>query len=166
LKKSSLIIIAALAFPLVFGSIGCAKTVAKTGDTVQVTYTLTLTDGKQIDTNVGAQPLEVTLGQGQLIPGFENAVIGMKVGEKKTVRVLSADAYGPYSDNLVADVPRAQMPPELNPKVGDTLQMGLPDGSMRLVTVLKVTGTSVTVDMNNPLAGKDLVFDIELVKIL
>ena len=140
---------------------------AKTGDTVQVQYTGKLSDGTVFDSSVGSQPLQFTLGSGQVIPGFDKAVTGMRVGEKKTVTIPAADAYGQRRDDLVAQVPMTQLPQDFAPKVGMQLQSTQKDGSTVVVTITKVTdNTSVTIDANHPLAGKDLTFDLELIKIM
>jgi peptidylprolyl isomerase len=140
---------------------------AKAGDTVQVNYTGKLADGTVFDSSVGGQPLQFTLGSGQVIPGFDKAVTGMRVGEKKTVTILAADAYGQRRDNLIAEVSRSQLPSDMTPQVGMELQSTAKDGSTMVVTITKVTdNTSVTIDANHPLAGKDLTFELELVKIL
>ena len=140
--------------------------VARTGDTVRVDYTGTLDDGTQFDSSAGRKPLEFTLGNGELIDGFEAAVMGMKVGETKTVRVPVDQAYGPYLEELVRVYPREQLPAGLDPKVGDQLPMTLTNGSTIYVTVTEVTETSITIDANHPLAGKDLNFEITLVEII
>jgi peptidylprolyl isomerase len=144
--------------------IGAAQ--AKNGDTVEVNYTGKLADGTVFDSSVGAQPLKFALGAGQMIPGFEKAVLGMKVGDKKTITIPAADAYGPHQDELVMEVPRTQLPDIMSPQVGQQLQSTQKDGSMMVVTITKVSDSTVTVDANHPLAGRDLTFEIELMKIL
>lgn len=140
---------------------------AKAGDTVQVQYTGKLADGTVFDSSVGGQPLQFTLGSGQVIPGFDKAVTGMRVGENKTVTILAADAYGQHRDDLVGEVSRSQLPGDVAPQVGMQLQSVQKDGSTMVVTIIKVTdNTSVTIDANHPLAGKDLTFDLQLLKIL
>ena len=140
--------------------------VAKTGDTVQVNYTGKLADGTVFDSSAGREPYEFTLDAGQAIPGFDKAILGMKVGEKKTVTIPSDEAYGPHLDNLVIEVSRDRLPSGKTPEVGMQLVMALPNGNKIPVTITKVTdNTSVTLDANHPLVGKDLTFDIELVKI-
>ncbi len=139
---------------------------AKNGDTVQVNYTGKLADGTVFDSSVGGEPYEFTLGAGQAIPGFDKAILGMKVGEKKTVTIPSDEAYGPHLDNLVIEVSRDRLPGGVTPEVGMQLMMAAPNGNKIPVTITKVTdNTSVTLDANYPLVGKDLTFDIELVKI-
>jgi len=138
---------------------------ATNGDTVQVNYTGTLSDGTVFDTSVGREPLEFTLGAGQMIPGFEQAVPGMKVGESKTITIPAADAYGPRRDDMIIEVNREELPSGLDPNVGEQLQMTRADGGTSMVTVIKVAEKTITIDANHPLAGKDLTFEIELVKI-
>jgi len=146
---------------------GCNAAQAKNGDVVQVDYTGTLEDGTVFDTStsVGREPLEFTLGEGQMIPGFEQAVLGMKVGESKTVTIPADEAYGQYRDDLVVVVNREDLPAGLDPEVGEQLQGPRPDGGTGVCTVTNVTDTTITIDFNHPLAGKDLTFEIELVSI-
>ena len=135
---------------------------ARNGNIVQVHYTGTLKDGTVFDTSVGGEPLEFTLGEGQVIPGFEQAVLGMKIGESKTVTIPADDAYGPQRDDLILVMNREELPTGLNPEVGQQLQMTRADGGISIVTVTDVSDTTITVDANHPLAGKDLTFEIEL----
>jgi len=144
---------------------GCGGTQVKTGDTVKVHYTGTLEDGSVFDTSLEREPLEFTLGQGQLIRGFEQAVVGMRVGESKTVNIPADQAYGPYNNELISVIERDELPENLDPEVGQQLQAQQSDGQIRIVTVIDVSETSITVDANPPLAGKDLTFEIELVEI-
>jgi len=138
---------------------------ASDGDTVSVHYTGTLEDGTKFDTSVGREPLEFTLGEGAIIPGFEEAVKGLKVGKSKTVTIPAEEAYGPHRDDLVIVVEREQLPADLDPKVDQQLQMQQTDGRTAVVIVTDVSETTITVDANHPLAGKDLTFEIELVEI-
>jgi peptidylprolyl isomerase len=146
---------------------GCGSAIqqAKIGDTVKVHYTGRLQDGTVFDTSVGSEPLEFTLGQGQLISGFEQAVIGMQVGESKTVTIPVDQAYGPRRDDMVLEVGRDELPEDLEPKVGMQLQMNQGDGGIMIVTITEVSETTIKIDANHPLAGQDLTFDIELVEI-
>lgn len=137
---------------------------AKAGDTVLIHYTGTLEDGSVFDSSRGRDPLEFTLGEGQVIPGFESAVTGMEVGEEKTVTIPADDAYGPRRDELMLTVDRAQFPPNIQPSVGQQLQMSQGNESF-VVTVRDVQDGSVTLDANHPLAGEDLTFALELVEI-
>lgn len=138
---------------------------AKSGDTVQVHYTGRLTDGTVFDSSDGRDPLKFTVGSGQVIPGFDNAIVDMAIGDKKTVDIPVDQAYGPANDDLVMPVPRNQFPPDINPEVGQKLQVGGPAGELMIVTVTDVKEDIVTLDANPPLAGQDLIFDIELVAI-
>ena len=140
-------------------------TQAKNGNIVQVNYTGKLADGTVFDTSVGLKPLEFTLGAGQMIPGFEKAVLGMKIGEKKTVTIPAKDAYGPRRNDLIQEIGREKLPSGLTPEVGLQLQVKRADGGISIVTITNVSDTTVMIDANHPLAGKDLTFEIELVKI-
>ena len=158
-----------LAILVMLGTIcitGCGgPAIAKTGDTVRVHYTGKLADGTVFDTSVGSEPLEFTLGQGKVITGFEEAVIGMQVGESKTVTIPVDEAYGPRRDDMIFEVGRDELPTEINPEVGMQLQMNQGDGSITIVTITEVSDTTVKIDANHPLAGQNLTFDIELVEI-
>lgn len=138
---------------------------AKSGDTVSVHYTGMLADGTVFDSSQNREPLVFTIGSGQVIPGFEQAVIGMQPGETRETKIPSNQAYGEHNDDLVFDVDRDQLPDDLSPSVGDQYQMRQPDGQTVIVTVQDVTPEQVTFDANHPLAGEDLTFDIELVSI-
>jgi len=139
---------------------------AQSGDLVKVHYTGRLADGTIFDTSMEREPLEFTLGGGELIPGFEQAVLGMTAGESKTATILADQAYGPHHDERVIDVERHHLPPDLQPELGQRLQMTRPDGTTVTVVVTTMTETQVTLDANHPLAGHDLIFDIILVEIL
>jgi peptidylprolyl isomerase len=138
---------------------------AKTGDTVKIHYTGTLDDDTEFDSSAGREPLEFTLGGGQVIAGFDNAVDGMTVGDSKTVTIPPAEAYGDRHDQLVQQVPKSSLPDEMNPEIGMQLQSQGPDGQVMNLVVAEVTGESITVDANHPLAGQALTFAIELVEI-
>lgn len=138
---------------------------AKAGDTVQVHYTGKLDDGSVFDSSAGRDPLEFTVGAGQVIPGFEQAVEGMAVGQTKTVTIPSAEAYGERVAEAVLQVPREQLPPDLEPEVGQQLVMQSRDGRQIPIVVVEVTEDSITIDANHPLAGRDLTFEIELVSV-
>ena len=139
---------------------------AKTGDTVKVHYTGKLGDGSVFDTSEGCEPLEIKIGGGQLIAGFEEALSGMEVGESKTVTIPVDKAYGPYQQEMEMVVGRSQFPAELEPRIGQQLQVGQPEGQTFVVTVTAISGEEVTLDANHPLAGKDLIFDLQLVEIV
>ena len=140
-------------------------TAAKQGDTVKIHYTGTLADGSVFDSSAGHEPLEFLIGSGQVIVGFEEAVLGMSVGESKKVTIPAAKAYGAYDESLVMETPREHVPPDLDLQVGQRLQMGGAGGELIQVRVTEVNPTHVTLDANPPLAGKDLTFQIEMVAI-
>lgn len=133
--------------------------VAADGDTVEVHYTGTLDDGEQFDSSVGKNPLSFVVGSGQVIPGFDDAVRGLAVGEKVTVRIPADQAYGERSDEFIVEFPIDQAPEGL--QVGDPVQLN--NGS--IATVIEVTDTTITIDANHQLAGEALTFEIELVSI-
>lgn len=137
---------------------------ARSGDTVRVHYTGKLEDGTVFDSSRGREPLEFTLGTGQVIPGFDEAVTGMAPGEEKSITIPADEAYGPRRDEMVVTVDRGQFPDNIQPQPGQQLQM-VQDGQTMVVTVRDVSDENVTLDANHPLAGKDLSFDLELVEI-
>ncbi len=137
----------------------------KQGDTVQVNYTGKLHDGTVFDTSYGRCALQFTLGKGQLIAGFEKAVLGMNAGDKKTVVIPFSDAYGPRKAEAVVEMQRKNLPAGLDPKVGQRLELTQEDDKSVLVTVINASEASITLDANHPLSGKDLTFDIELVSV-
>jgi len=138
---------------------------AKNGDTVKVHYTGKLDDGTVFDSSLDREPLSFTLGEGQLIPGFEAAVIGMEVGDSTTAKIPSAEAYGPVKEDMIARIGKDQLPDGLNPEVGQKLQVPQNNGQVLIVTITDVDESHITLDANHPLAGKDLTFDIELVEV-
>jgi peptidylprolyl isomerase len=138
---------------------------AKQGDTVKVHYTGKLDDGTVFDSSQEREPLEFTIGTGTIIPGFEQAVIGMSPGELKTEVIPNDRAYGPYREEMVLQVERQQLPTELDPAVGQQLQLQDPTGEVIPVIITDISSSTVTLDANHPLAGEDLTFDIELVAI-
>lgn len=136
------------------------------GDTVQVHYTGKFVDGTTFDSSAGGQPLEFTLGRGELIPGFEHAILGMALGESKTYTIPAQQAYGAHQPELLLEVHHEEFPEDITPYVGQQLQMTQANGSTVQVVVTAVDAAHVTLDANHPLAGKDLVFDITLVAIM
>jgi FKBP-type peptidyl-prolyl cis-trans isomerase 2 len=138
---------------------------AKDGDKVKVHYKGTLDDGSVFDSSAGKEPLEFTLGAGGIIPGFENGVKGMEKGEKKTIKIPCAQAYGPIQPDGITEVPKTEFPKDLDLQLGRQFQMSDGEGSVFVVTVINVTDDKVTIDGNHPLAGKDLTFELELVSI-
>ena len=139
---------------------------AKTGDTVKVHYTGKLDDGTVFDTSAAREPLQFTIGEGQIIPDFEQAIVGMNLGESKTIQIPSENAYGPHQKEMVMVVDRKEFPDDLKPEVDQRLQVRQPDGQSFAVTVTDVSESKVTLDGNHPLAGKDLTFDIQLAEIV
>jgi peptidylprolyl isomerase len=135
------------------------------GNTIKVHYTGKLGDGSVFDSSDGRQPLQFTVGQGEVIQGFDKTVIGMKIGDAKTFTIPFMEAYGPYHKEMVIVLKRGQFPPELNPQVGQHLQMSKPDGDAIPVIVTAVSDDSLTLDANHPLAGKNLTFEIKLVEV-
>ncbi|HET8797174.1 MAG TPA: peptidylprolyl isomerase [Thermoanaerobaculia bacterium] len=138
---------------------------AKQGDVVHVHYRGTLDDGTVFDSSEGSDPISFTVGSGEVIPGFEQAIEGMAAGDRKTQRIEAGEAYGERRDELVFTVSREQIPPDTEIAIGDVLRIGFPDGSSAAVQVAAMDEGTVTLDANHPLAGKDLTFDLELVKI-
>ena len=138
---------------------------AKAGDTVRINYTGTLTNGETFDSSEGRDPLEFVVGSGQIIPGLDAAIPGMSVGDKKTVEVPCAQAYGASNPAARQAVPRSEFPDNVPLDPGTQLQMQTPQGQVVQVTVAEVTEEEVTLDANHPLAGKDLVFAIEIMGI-
>lgn len=161
-------------------------TQAKTGDRVKVHYTGTLEDGSIFDTSEGSgdkcpedtgggncgcgshagEPIEFVIGEGNLIPKFEAAVIGLEIGQSVKVIIPADDAYGQRADEMVAVIERSEIPAEINPEPGQQMEVIMQDGSPMPVLVTEVTDTAITLDANHPLAGYDLTFDIRLVEIL
>ncbi len=138
---------------------------AKKNDLVKVHYTGKLLDGEVFDSSVGRSPLEFTVGAGQMIKGFDTAVDGMELNEKKTITIPSAEAYGPYNAELLQQVPKSNLPAELEPEIGQKLVATNDQGQQIPVLITAITEETITIDANHELAGKDLVFDIELVSI-
>ena len=138
---------------------------AKPGDSVKIHYDGSLDDGTRFDSSVGRDPLEFVLGSGQVIPGFDNAVEGMRVGEKKSVRIPSEEAYGAHSDQLVQQLPKSAFPEELEVSAGMPLQATGPEGQVINMVVIEVGENSIEVDANHPLAGKALNFELELIEL-
>jgi FKBP-type peptidyl-prolyl cis-trans isomerase 2 len=139
----------------------------KAGDTVRVHYTGTLDDGTRFDSSRERnEPLQFSLDGCSVIPGFEKAVLGMEPGESAVARIPQEEAYGERNEDLVLTIERGELPPKLEPQVGQRLHSHQPDGQPVSVTITAVSDETVTLDANHPLAGKDLIFDIELVEIV
>mgnify|MGYP001822462508 FL=1 len=135
------------------------------GQKVKIHYTGTLDDGNQFDSSAGREPLEFEMGAGMVIPGFEKGVADMEVGEKKTINIPAAEAYGELREDLVMNFERSQLPPDLEPEIGMMLQMQGPQGQPVPVTITAVEEAEITIDANHQLAGKNLNFELELVSV-
>ncbi len=140
-------------------------TEAKSGENVQVHYTGRFKDGRVFDSSRDGAPLQFTLGNGEMIPGFEKAIIGMEIGDTKTISIPAGEAYGPYIEEMVMRVERNKFPADMELNTGMMLKIGRPDGNSIKVMVTDVSNDIVVLDANHPLAGKDLEFDVELIKI-
>ena len=137
----------------------------KENDTIKVHYTGKFADGQVFDSSLEREPLEAQLGQGQLIPGFEKALIDMAVNEKKTVNITKEEAYGEINKELFQKVPKTELPEDMKPEVGMGLVGSRPDGSQQQFRVSEVNDDHIVIDANHPLAGQDLIFDLELIAI-
>ncbi|MBK1635197.1 FKBP-type peptidyl-prolyl cis-trans isomerase [Rhodovulum adriaticum] len=140
-------------------------TQVKAGDKVRIHYTGTLADGTTFDSSEGREPLEFTVGSGEIIPGLDKALPGMTAGDKKTVEIPCAEAYGEANPDAKQAIPRAQVPADIPLDIGTRLQLQTPQGQAMPVVVAEVTEEHVVLDANHPLAGQDLTFAIELVSI-
>ena len=137
----------------------------KENDTVKIHYTGKLEDGQVFDSSIEREPIEFTIGGGQIIPGLEKGLIDMEVNEKKTIQIPQTEAYGDIQKELFQEIPKDQLPQEITPEVGMGLVAKNPDGSERQLRVAEVKEESIIIDANHPLAGKDLIFDVEVVEI-
>jgi|TARA_B100002003_G_C13887973_1_gene433172 FKBP-type peptidyl-prolyl cis-trans isomerase 2 len=138
----------------------------KKGDKIKVEYTGSFDGGEVFDTSEGKAPLEFEAGSGMVIKGFDEAVIGMKVGEEKEVKIASKEAYGDPNPELVKKIPRDKLPPEQEPKPGMMLGMATPDGKQIPARITAVDDKEITIDLNHPLAGKNLNFKIKIAEII
>lgn len=139
---------------------------AKKGDTVKVHYTVKLANGMIIGSTTDYEPLQFTIGEGKILPGFEQAVIGMNPGESKTIDISASQAFGPHLDEMVVTIDRNRLPEDFEPKVGEQVQFRQMDGQIATVLVTDVSESSITIDANHPLAGKDLTFDIQFLEVV
>ena len=137
----------------------------KKGDTVKVHYHGKLTNGSTFDSSEGREPLEFEVGGGMVIPGFDDGVTGMAIGEKKTIQIPADQAYGPKQEEMIMEFPRDRFPEDMVPEVGMQLNMSNGSGQNFPVTIVEVREAVVVLDANHPLAGEDLIFDLELVSI-
>lgn len=141
-------------------------TEAKQGDTVKVHYTVRLGENMILGSTTDHEPLQFTIGAGQVLPGFEQALVGMNPGESKTILIPAEGAFGLHLDEMVVAVDRTQLPEDFNPKVGEQVQFRQPDGQIMTVLVTDVSELSITMDANHPLAGKDLIFDVQFLEVV
>lgn len=139
---------------------------AKKGDVVKVHYAGRLEDGTEFDSSADSEPMEFTVGTEEVIPGFDQAVVGMAPGEAKTVTIASDQAYGPHLEEMVAEMARKDIPADLELAVGNRLEVSQEDGATFLVEVTDLSEDMVTLDANHPLAGKTLIFEISLLEIV
>ena len=137
----------------------------KENSAVKVNYTGKLTDGQVFDSSEGREPIEFTLGQGQIIPGFEKGLIDMKLNEKKTITIAKEEAYGDVNPGLIQEVQKSELPQEMTPEVGMGLVSKTPEGHEMNLVVVEVKEDTVVIDGNHPLAGKELIFDLEVLEI-
>lgn len=138
---------------------------AENGDTIFVHYTGTLSDGTQFDSSRGGEPLEAVLGEAMLIPGFENALLGMEPGDSKTVTIEPGDAYGDHLDDLVLTLPRSEVPSHIKPEIGMMVQLALENDEEFEAVITGVTDEEIVLDANHPLAGETLTFELSMVRI-
>jgi peptidylprolyl isomerase len=138
---------------------------AKSGDTVKIHYSGFLMDGTIFDSSLEGEPFEFTLGDGTVIPGFEDGVVGMEEGEEKTLAIPPARAYGDRDEDLVAVIDRTQLPPEIEPVVGSILQLTAEGGEVSNVIITELTDATITLDGNHPLAGQELIFEVRLLEV-
>ena len=134
-------------------------------DTVIVHYTGSFTDGEVFDSSMDREPLEFNIGQGMVIPGFENGIIGMQEGDSKKITIPAEDAYGPHREDLLTTIERSQIPASIDLQIGMILQMRSPEGGTTNVSIRDINQESVILDLNHPMAGKELIFEVNLVKV-
>jgi FKBP-type peptidyl-prolyl cis-trans isomerase 2 len=137
----------------------------QSGDTISVHYTLTLDDGMVVDSSEGGDPFSFTVGSGQIIPGFDEGVRGMQVGETRDIEVDPEQAYGPYREEMVLVLPRSAFPPDASPSVGLGIEVQSPSGESHLFRIIEVEGDEITLDGNHLLAGETLHFSVRLLSI-
>ncbi len=137
----------------------------KNGDKVKVHYTGKLEDGEVFDSSRDRKPLEFTVGEGNVIPGFDKAVLDMEIGEQKSVEIAPDEAYGPRREELVVDVERSEFPSHIEPSIGQRLQMQQPEGGTVNLVITDMNDETITLDANHPLAGRTLLFEVEMMEI-
>ncbi|HEY2349173.1 MAG TPA: peptidylprolyl isomerase [Puia sp.] len=138
----------------------------QSGNTIKIHYHGRLSDGTTFDSSAGRSPLEFTVGSGSVIKGFDDGVQGMSVGEKKTIEIPFLQAYGPEDPSMIIEFPVDRLPEDLKPEIGMQLNMNNAEGQQFAVSVTDITDENIILNANHPLAGKDLIFDLELVEIV
>jgi FKBP-type peptidyl-prolyl cis-trans isomerase 2 len=138
----------------------------QSGNTIKIHYHGRLSDGTTFDSSAGRSPLEFTVGSGSVIKGFDDGVQGMTVGEKKTIEIPFLEAYGPEDPSMIIEFPIDRLPEDLKPEIGMQLNMNNAEGQQFAVTITDITSDNIILNANHPLAGKDLIFDLELVEIV
>lgn len=138
----------------------------KKGDKIKIDYTGTLDDGTVFDTSEGKHPLEIEAGSGKVIKGFDDAIMSMEKGEEKSVKIDVKDAYGEYNSELMKKIPKSQLPKDQEPKPGMMLVVKTPTGEQYPVKIAEVSDKEITIDLNHPLAGKNLNFKIKVVDVV
>ncbi|GAB1370063.1 peptidylprolyl isomerase [Candidatus Kapaibacterium sp.] len=138
---------------------------AELGNTVSVKYTGKLTDGTIFDETDNENPFVFTLGENMVIPGFENGILGMSVGESKTINISVDDAYGPHSEDLIFTVDKEDIQVDDQLQVGDVLEMPMPEGNSLFASIVEIGENEVSIDANHELAGEDLIFEVEILSI-
>ncbi len=133
-------------------------------DVVRVHYTGKLEDGTEFDSSKGKDPIEFKVGKGNLIPGFEKGIVGMEEGEKKTITITPEEGYGERREELTAQISKDELPPDVTPSLGMTLQVKRPDNQVLPVVIIDISGDTITLDANPPIAGETLTFDVEIVE--
>jgi len=160
------LVLIVLVVALVIYSDEGSEMVVKKGDKIKVHYTGTLDDGRVFDSSDGREPLEFVAGVGQMIKGFDAAVIGMKEGEEKEISIKPEDAYGAFNPDLIKTVPRDQLPPDQEPLVGMILVVSTAEGAQIPAKITEIDENTIKVNLNHELAGKTLIFDIKIVEIV
>jgi peptidylprolyl isomerase len=138
----------------------------QSGNTIKIHYNGRLSDGTTFDSSAGRSPLEFTVGSGSVIKGFDDGVQGMTIGEKKTIEIPFLQAYGPEDPSMIIEFPLDRLPEDLKPEIGMQLNMNNAEGQQFAVTITDITNENIILNANHPLAGKDLIFDLELVEIV
>lgn len=164
-KPSWIILLLGVAFLGIALMIPSARQVVREGDSVTINYTLTVKGEVVYDSSIGSEPLEVTLGQGTLLPAFEEELIGMRIGDTRHIILPPEKAYGNYRPEMIGTFDRSRLPEGVEPEIGKQIQANLKDGTQVIAVITSFTDTTVTLDANHPLAGQTLNFDVELLGI-